>query len=161
LSFAVVCSDGIQSGVPPLKGTAALASTVKNTSPIAGVEYVNPDAWIARRNHKRVPCAICRRGRSGERRLNVGIDGAVGFGAHLIPVLAALFRYPDFSQQLTVSFNLTFVAHLSMNLMERRISTLRMAKVRGSDLFYHRGRIVRVFWRTTLPNLDRTMTARK
>jgi hypothetical protein len=27
-SFATICSDGVQSGVPPLKGTAALASTV-------------------------------------------------------------------------------------------------------------------------------------
>ena len=42
-SFAVVCSDGIQSGVPPLKGTAARASTVNSTSPVFGVEYVNPD----------------------------------------------------------------------------------------------------------------------
>ena len=37
-SFAVVCSDGMQSGVPPLRGTAALESTVKSTSPAAGVE---------------------------------------------------------------------------------------------------------------------------
>jgi len=42
-SFAVVCSDGMQSGVPPLNGIAALASTVKSTSPVAGLEYVNPD----------------------------------------------------------------------------------------------------------------------
>ena len=37
-SFATICSDGVQSGVPPLSGTAALASTVNNTSPVAGVE---------------------------------------------------------------------------------------------------------------------------
>ena len=37
-SFAVVCSDGVQSRVPPLRGTAALASTEKSTSPVAGVE---------------------------------------------------------------------------------------------------------------------------
>ena len=37
-SFATICSDGVQSGVPPLRGTAALASTVKSTSPVAGVE---------------------------------------------------------------------------------------------------------------------------
>lgn len=37
-SFAVVCSGGAQSGVPPLIGIAALASTVKSTSPVAGVE---------------------------------------------------------------------------------------------------------------------------
>ena len=44
VSFSTVCSEGIQLGVPPLNGTAALASTVKSTSPAAGVEYVNPDA---------------------------------------------------------------------------------------------------------------------
>ena len=37
-SFATICSDGVQSGVPPLNGTAALASTVKSTSPVAGTE---------------------------------------------------------------------------------------------------------------------------
>jgi len=37
-SFATICSDGAQSGVPPLRGTAALASTVKRTSPVAGTE---------------------------------------------------------------------------------------------------------------------------
>lgn len=42
-SFAVVCSDGVQSGVPPLNGITAPASTVKSTSPVAGVEYVNPE----------------------------------------------------------------------------------------------------------------------
>jgi hypothetical protein len=38
MSFAVVSSDGIQSGVPPLRGTAARASTVNSTSPVAGTE---------------------------------------------------------------------------------------------------------------------------
>ena len=42
-SLETICSDGLQSGVPPLKGTAARASTVKSTSPVAGVEYVNPE----------------------------------------------------------------------------------------------------------------------
>ena len=42
-SFDTICSDGVQSGVPPLRGTAALASTVKSTSPVAGVEYLNPE----------------------------------------------------------------------------------------------------------------------
>ena len=42
-SFATICSGGVQSGVPPLKGTAALASTVNSTSPVGGVEYLNPD----------------------------------------------------------------------------------------------------------------------
>ena len=37
-SFETICSDGAQSGVPPLNGTAALASTVKGTSPVAGIE---------------------------------------------------------------------------------------------------------------------------
>ena len=37
-SLATIISDGVQSGVPPLKGTAALASTVKSTSPAGGVE---------------------------------------------------------------------------------------------------------------------------
>jgi serine/threonine protein kinase len=38
MSFAVVSSDGIQFGIPPLRGTAARASTVKSTSPVAGTE---------------------------------------------------------------------------------------------------------------------------
>lgn len=37
-SFVVVCSDGMQSGAPPLRGRAASASTAKSTSPVVGTE---------------------------------------------------------------------------------------------------------------------------
>ena len=36
-------SDGEQSAVPPLFGSAARASTVKGTGAAAGVEYVKPE----------------------------------------------------------------------------------------------------------------------
>src|SRR5262249_60263104 len=42
-SVEVIISDGEQSGVPPLPGIAARASTVNGTGAAAGVEYVNPE----------------------------------------------------------------------------------------------------------------------
>jgi hypothetical protein len=38
--LGVVCSEGVQLGVPPLIGFDAIASTVKRTSPEAGAVYV-------------------------------------------------------------------------------------------------------------------------
>jgi hypothetical protein len=42
-SLEVFISEGVQSGVPPLFGIAAMTSTVKSTSPLAGVPYVIPE----------------------------------------------------------------------------------------------------------------------
>lgn len=47
-SLEVMISGGMQSGFPPLMGTAAWASTVKRTSPLAGAEKVRgPDTNTA------------------------------------------------------------------------------------------------------------------
>lgn len=43
-SLEVMISGGMQSGFAPLMGTAACASTVKRTSPLAGAENVRPPA---------------------------------------------------------------------------------------------------------------------